>query len=71
MTESMTLIERLNNPNRGEDGTLTDAVNIDAMRLAASEIARLRSVIDAYLAERWSCNGGAQMMFEAAIRDCK
>ena len=67
MEDQMTLKERLLAVQRNDDGSMSDAVNIDAMETAASEIQRLRATIERYLADDFSCNGGAQKMFEAAL----
>jgi hypothetical protein len=62
MSNIMTLIERLRNPEwNNRERLFTD------MTMAADRIEQLETAINRYLAGDYSCNGGAEELFEGAI----
>lgn len=72
MNETMTLVERLRNPSwttPDSQTTLDVGRTRSDMDAAARRIEKLETVINLYLADSFSCNGGAQSMFEAALSD--
>ncbi len=76
MTENrMTLRERLENPAWVHDFVgeprLAPDITQATMKEAAARIIELETVINRYLADDFSCNGGALRMFEAVMESKK
>lgn len=73
MSEPMTLVERLRNPQWKTLGLGQAEMDAPAARrdmtLAAARIEALENAINRYLADDFSCNGGAEIMFEEVMAD--